>query len=183
MSKKTIKNLFQAIEDGNIDLVKQIIGVDADALECEGVGKVMFSGKTPLIYALQCGQTNIALFLLENHANANAKMSDSWRWPTLHFAVRTAVSVDSKPEDLHVLERMLTFGADPNATDAFGNTALDRSLLDYKKDCDAWKVIQVLVDAGANQANVGGSKMTTRELVSTNPHAFSSKVRSIMGIG
>ena len=74
---------------------------------------------------------------------------------------------------------MLARGADPNARDAFGNTSLDRALLDYDKVSDHWNVIQTLVDAGANTENVGPAKMTTRQMVRTNPQSFSLKVQSL----
>ena len=133
------------------------------------------------MYALQCGHPAIVKFLLDSHANVNATMMESWRWPALHFAVRAAVSGVGTPEHADVLKQMLALGADPNATDAFGNTSLDRALLDYDKVSDRCNVIQILLDAGANTENVGPAKMTTRQMVRTNPQSFSVKVQTLFG--
>ena len=181
LTKQRIKELFQAIEDDNRSLVSQVIAEQPDALETLGIGKQTFEGKTPLMYALQCGRPGIAALLLDHHANVQATMTASWRWPVLHFAVRAAVSGVGKPEDADILRRMLALGADPNATDAFGNTALDRALGDYDSVSDHWTIIQVLLDAGADVENVGPAKMTTRELVRTNPQSFSARVQSLFG--
>jgi ankyrin repeat protein len=178
-TKKKLKQLFQAIEDGDLISVSQTLTEHPDALEASGTGKQLFDGKTPLMYALQCGHSEIVRFLLESHANVNATMADSWRWPALHFAVRLAVSCAGESEHADLLKQMLALGADPNATDAFGNTALDRALLDYDKVSDRWPIIQVLLDAGANPEHVGPAKMTTRQLVLTNSQSFSAKVQSL----
>jgi ankyrin repeat protein len=178
-TKKKVKELFQAIEDNDLGFVSQTIAEQPKALEALGTGKQIFAGKTPLMYALQCGHPGIAKFLLDRQANVNAKMTESWRWPALHFAVRAAVSGVGTVEQADALKQMLALGADPNATDAFGNTALDRAVGDYDIVSDRWNIIQMLLDAGANAENVGPSKMTTRQMVRTNPQSFSAKVQSL----
>lgn len=183
MTKKKLKELFQAIEHKDLAVVSQTIADHPGALETPGSGNQAVEGKTPLMYALQCGSTTVIKFLLESHANVNATMVESWRWPALHLAVRAAVSGVGRAEDADVLERMLALGADPNATDAFGNTALDRALADYDKVSDRWEIIKILLDAGANTENVGPAKMTTREMVRTNPQSFPAKVQSLFDRG
>jgi ankyrin repeat protein len=162
--------------------VVRVVAEHADALEAVGCGKQPFEGKTPLMYALQCGHTEVAGLLLDHQAKVNATMTEAWRWPALHFAVRAAVSGVGKAADLQILQRMLTLGADPNLKDAFGNTALDRALMDYDKITDRWPVVEVLLQAGADRESVGPAGTTTAQGVVTNKHCYSAKVLSLLGV-
>jgi ankyrin repeat protein len=180
LTKKTIKALFQAIEDQDLGVVGRLLAEHPDALEAVGSGKQVIAGKTPLMYALQCGHADVAGLLLDHGANVNAEMTEDWRWPALHFAVRAAVSCENPVEE--ILQRMLALGADPNREDGFGNTALDRALMDYSTLADRWSVIGRLLQAGANLEHAGRDGSTTAEDVRRNRHRYSANVLKVMGI-
>ena len=83
MTKKQIEALFQAIEDGRLRAVAQWLAEDSGAVDVIGCGKQAFLGKTPLMFALQAGNSRIARFLLKRGANVNATQTEGWRWPRL----------------------------------------------------------------------------------------------------
>ncbi|HEX2567904.1 MAG TPA: ankyrin repeat domain-containing protein [Polyangia bacterium] len=179
MTKAKVKALFQALEDRDLDAVRRTLDEHPDAREVRGVGKALFEDKTPLMYALQCSNAPAADLLLDRGADVHARMATSWQWPALHFAVRAAAAGVGTSENLRILERILSLGADANVKDAFGNGALDRALMDYDKVSDHVRVIELLLGAGADPDALGASKSTARQVVQNNPHAYTGAVRRL----
>jgi ankyrin repeat protein len=181
VTKKKVRDLFDAIETRRLDDVRRMLERDPALLEARGAGRAIVDDKTPLMFALQCGHSEIAGLLLDHGADVRATMTESWQWPTLHFAARMAATAIGTLEHVAILERLLALGADPNATDRSGNTALDRALLDYDAESDHARVIEILVASGADPEHRGPSGSTTRKLVAHDAHLYSAAVRKAVG--
>jgi hypothetical protein len=98
-------------------------------------------GQSPLQIAFKTGNFEIAELLLSKGADTNYHEKsevNEWTGPVLHDAIRAAFfstkTLRKDPSDfqyaLRLLEQMLILGADPGATDSYGNTCLGRGLLD-----------------------------------------------------
>lgn len=157
-----MKKLFDAIRNSDIDLVKQIISDKPALVNC--VAKKppkKDDGQSPLQVALKTGNTAIANYLLDMGADVNfiedeVTCCNAWRTPVLHDAINCAVmhsrwNIDDKfmgfrvfsekrkaKAALDVLKRMLDMGADVNALDSYGNSALNRFALQAKQILPAY---------------------------------------------
>lgn len=60
MNKAQKKSLFQAIEKGKINAIDAILATEPDALEAFGEHNNYVRDKTPLMYALQCANFELA---------------------------------------------------------------------------------------------------------------------------
>lgn len=101
-------------------------------------------GQSPLQVALKTANYEIAELLLDLGADVNFQErpgTSTWTAPVLHDAIRAAVLIwaysdgtDARTERaLRVFQRVLALGADPNATDSYGNSPLDRAMLDARQ--------------------------------------------------
>lgn len=159
-----MKKLFQAIRKSEIEAVKQLIQKKPELVNC--VAKQppkKDDGQSPLQVALKTGNSEIAEYLIEAGADVNfiedTSCCNSWRTPVLHDAINNAVmksrwnvnsehmgfKVYSTEEDAErayaILEKMLDLGADVNAVDSFGNSAIWRFCLQASQILPAYDYI------------------------------------------
>jgi len=129
-----MERFFDAILDGNVELVKTLIaqGVNVNAREKE-------EGASPLMAAATHGQSQIALLLIEHGANINALHDLNW----------TPLTWASVSVDVDMVRLLLAKGANVN----LGYSALILVCDDYYQK-DKWEhaleVVQELIEAGAN---------------------------------
>lgn len=183
-----MKKTFKAVRDGNIDAVREILSVNPD--EINAVAKQppkKDDGQSLLQVALKTGQLDIAMLLLDFNANVNyiepEECCNEWRVPVLHDAIRCAImncrwnSKDyfTKKYEVHstkekadkafcVLKRMLELGADITSKDSFGNTSLERAILDAR---------QLLPSYTYPEMTVGDDRLITDELRNDFSRIFS----------
>lgn len=148
-----MRKLFDAIKKNDIITVKELLAKKPDLLFATAKKPPRSDdGQSTLQVALKNGRFEIAEYLISLGAEVNfiesADCANDWRTPVLHDAIRAAVFtcrsncvepdgslrlLSSKIEADHsfaILEKMLFLGADVNTTDSYGNTALDRAILD-----------------------------------------------------
>lgn len=174
-----MQKTFKAIRHGDIDTVREILLANPD--EINAVAKQppkKDDGQSLLQVALKTGQLDIAELLLDFNANVNyiepEECCNEWRIPVLHDAIRCAImncrwnSKDyfTKEYEVHstkekadkaflVLKRMLELGADITAKDSFGNSTLERAILD---------ACQLLPTYNYSEKTVADNRLITDEL-------------------
>jgi ankyrin repeat protein len=102
-------------------------------------------GQSPLQVAFKTGNFEIADRLIGMGADVNFQETskiNEWTAPVLHDALRAAAFNARKWEAddpakfekaIALVRRLLQLGADPNATDSYGNTCLLRALADARQ--------------------------------------------------
>ncbi len=151
-----MKKLFQAIRRGEILTVRALLDAHPALIACTAKQPPKKDdGQSPLQVAVKCGQLEIAHLLLDRGADVNFMEAEAccnaWRMPVLHDAVRCAVmrsrwntvglrgelQISSSREEADgaygLLERILELGADPGARDSYGNSAMERAVLDARQ--------------------------------------------------
>ncbi len=141
IKRKDIKLLIKSIRNKDnqtaidlIDSLPQIIHSTAKTPPKKD------DGQTPLQIAFKTGNTELAWLLINKGSNVNFIETDSineWTAPVLHDSIMAAVnsvlfwceSVESK-EAIKLFVAMIEQGADVNARDSYGNSCLDRALMD-----------------------------------------------------
>jgi hypothetical protein len=114
-AKRTLNDLFNAIDAGNESVVRTIVGVSPELVNGTDV-----SGSTPLHKAIERGYEDIATFLIEKGAYVNAKEKSGYT--PLHMAARH----DAAPEFVTLL---LKKGANKFVRTNSGKTAYDLAQL------------------------------------------------------
>jgi hypothetical protein len=142
-TKAAVKKVFLAIRHKNLEAVRALL--DADPSLANSIASAppkKDDGQSPLQVALKTGSYDVADLLLDRGADVNFIETSSvneWRTPALHDMLRGLVAWigDPTPGYAHhrtdawrVFLRMIELGADTKATDSYGNTCLDRALLD-----------------------------------------------------
>lgn len=151
-----MKKTFQAVRKGDVEAVKRILEKNPD--EIHAVAKQppkKDDGQSLLQVALKTGNIAVVHLLLDHHADVHFMESEdccnTWRAPVIHDAIRCAVmrsrwnaknldgdyvqynTAADADEAFGVLKRMFELGADVAAKDSFGNTGLERAILDAKQ--------------------------------------------------
>ena len=154
-----MKALFQEIRAGDVDAVAARL--DADPALVDVVAKAppkKDDGQSALQVAIKSAHFDVAELLLARGADVNFVDESSvnqWNAPVLHDAIRAAVfsarfgrdrarpgeparvevlnSAEGFEKAFSVLGTVVGRGADPNAPDSFGNTALMRAVLDARQ--------------------------------------------------
>jgi ankyrin repeat protein len=111
-------------------------------------------GRTPLSNAVIGGQSEVVKMLLR--AGASFATSDKQGYTPLHHAAQRH-SVD-------LAHLLLDAGADVDAKDIFGNTPLFRAVFECR---GRGEVIELLLNAGANQNSENNSGVSPRKLASS----------------
>jgi ankyrin repeat protein len=145
--------LYYAALCGFHGMVKRLVDArpqDVNSLNTQGE-----DGGAPLHAALRKGHTDIALFLLQQGADANAQ--DRRRQTPLHVATREGY--------IEVIQSLITHGADPNAKDRDKETPL--ALASRYGRLDA---IQLLLQHGADANQQGSFGRTPLHVASKNGH-------------
>lgn len=170
---------FKAVRDGDIDTVKRIL--ETHPAEINAVAKQppkKDDGQSLLQVALKTGNSDIANLLLDFRADVNFMESEEccneWRMPVLHDAIRCAImscrwnskdyvsgnyethsTKENADKAFGVLKRMFESGADITAKDSYGNTALERAILDAR---------QLLPSYSYSTKTVGDDRIITDEI-------------------
>ncbi len=165
-----MKKTFQAIRKGDIELVRSIL--EAKPQEIHAIAKQppkKDDGQSLLQVALKTGHLDIADLLLDYQADVNFMESEDcvneWRMPVLHDAIRCAIMNSrwvskgygiiryeihsTKQEADHayaVLKRILEAGADIFAKDSYGNTTLERAILDARQILPTYNYTDKTID-------------------------------------
>ena len=129
-------------EDDNEDVARALLEGGADP------NKVNRKGETPLNLAAFDSHDKVAKVLLEKGADPNLAGGRYGNTP-LHFASNEKQG----GRDRQILKNLLHAGANPNATNDYGDTPLIRAAKD-----DNAEIVPLLIDAGAdpNKANEVG---------------------------
>lgn len=127
--------LFYAVEQNNLDEVKELIknGADIHARE--------ISGKKAIHIAVKKGNKNIVEFFLNEGIRVNDTSNSGWT--PLHYAAFSG--------ELEVAKLLVAKGANVRAENAYGQKPID--LIHYSKD-DGYKgVMELLLDKGKGKVN------------------------------
>ncbi len=125
------EELFMAVEQKDIDAVKNILTQGADVEARDATDKI-----TPLMLSAVVGDMAITALLIKAEANVNAtSLKDGWV-PLMH-------AVFFKHPD--IVELLLNNGANINATDNDDNTALMQAAYNGPLE-----IVQILLQHGAN---------------------------------
>jgi hypothetical protein len=134
--RKDIKALFRAIRSHDNGTVRSLLADEPRLLSvCATAPPKKDDGQSPLQVAFKAGNFEAAGLLLDLGADVNfheTSTVNNWTAPVLHDAIRAAIFSDDADAGLALLERLFQLGADPNATDSFGNSTLHRALLDAR---------------------------------------------------
>ena len=95
------EELFEAVEKGNLALVKQLVSKGANIN-----AKDELLGITPLHLAAEKGNLDIVKYLVTKGANVNTK-DDYFSWTPLHIAARDG--------ELEIIKYLISKGSDVNA--------------------------------------------------------------------
>ena len=113
------KQIFDAVENGSTEMVKQLIGGGVDVNTRDENGLPLLSA------AVSRGNAEIVEFLLASGADANAE--DDETFVPLHYAVRNGQT--------EIVKMLLENGADAKKAERMGLTPFGASLLTVKEDC------------------------------------------------
>lgn len=106
--------LFNAIDDGNIEIVKKLLDKERHWFLRANVDARTYYNDTALINASSMGHIEIVEVLLNNGADVNAKNGSG----------NTALIIASSMGHIKIVEMLLEKGADLDARNGSGNTAL-----------------------------------------------------------
>ena len=150
-----MKKLFTAIQKNDIETVKSLLDKSPILISCtlKGTPK-KWDGQSPLQVALKVSNTEMVELLLSYNPDVNFIEDDScansWRAPVIHDAINRAImysrwnvnSIDGlevystkekADEAFAILQKLISLGADVNATDSYGNACIDRACLQARQ--------------------------------------------------
>lgn len=177
MTKTEIKKLFVAIEKHDHNVVLGILAKDKDALEIVGQHNANCRDKTPLMFAMQCEDFELAEELIELGANVNAKMPAGPESSVIQLAVKFGHGLNPNFDKwLGFTKVLLKHGANPSE-------ALWPACHAYNKVADKPEIISLLLNNGASlEAEVGNTGSTVKELVKVNAQLYSSRTLAVFGL-
>lgn len=151
-----MKKLFTAIRNNDIETVTALLDKKPELINC--VAKQppkKDDGQSPLQVALKCGMNDIAMLLLDRGADVNfiegEDCCNEWRMPVVQCAIQSAVmqsrwntcdgifglkvfsTAEAADQSYAICKRILEMGADISRPDSYGNSALDRAILDAQQ--------------------------------------------------
>jgi ankyrin repeat protein len=110
-------DIWTAVSKGNLETVKHHLAAGVDIDEAFVAPGIPVSGTTSLHLAVLSDRGKIAQFLIEKHANLNAKAKDEHGGTPLHWAAVLG--------RIKMARILITAGADVNVRDNNGYTPLD----------------------------------------------------------
>ncbi|XP_007641675.1 2-5A-dependent ribonuclease isoform X2 [Cricetulus griseus] len=122
--------LIEAVKEGNVDRIKQLLQRGADINACEDIG-----GWTPLHNAVQLGKVDIVHLLLRHGADPHQRKKNG----------ATPFIIAGINGDVTLLQTFLSKGADVNECDLNGFTAFMEAA-----ECGKVEALRLLFDKGAN---------------------------------
>lgn len=150
-----MKKLFTAIRQGDMETVRALLDKKPELITCTSKAPPKKdAGQSPLQVAIKSGNPAIAHLLLDRGADVNFMEAEDcgndWRMPVVQDAVMAAVmstrwntvwngqvsqsnSAEKADTSFLLLKRMIEMGADLTAKDSYGNSALNRALLDTRR--------------------------------------------------
>ena len=140
-AKATQKALMDAVLEGGIDVVRSIVDDESN-----------IDLNEPLGLAMRIGSWQTAAFLMSHGANVREEDANSESWgegPVLIYLIRSS-SASQYLNKLDLVRKLIDAGADVNATDAKGYTALA-----YAANSGLIELSRNLIQAGAD-VNKGG---------------------------
>lgn len=163
MNKTTTKKLFQAIEVNDRQVIDEILDEHQDALKVVGFHNRLVRDKTPLMFAMQCVNTELAGYFLDRGADASAIMPGGPKSSTLAVCMTFAHAGMTPFDDwIQLTNRLLDQGADPS-------TAIWAAIASYRGRTKRIDLIELLYRRGAD---IDGpfleSGTSVRELVKIN---------------
>ncbi len=160
-TKTAVRAFCAAIRNGELDEVRAQLAADPElAHTTVSAPPKNDDGQSPLQIAFKTGRYDAAELLVAAGADVNHMERESvnaWRTPVLHDAIRGCMLSNEPERALAWVERLLELGADANGRDSFGNSALDRAMLDARQILhirDRWPrvppVVAALIRHGAD---------------------------------
>jgi ankyrin repeat protein len=133
--------------------------------------------KTPLMFAMQCANFNLASALLDRGANASAVMPGGPCSSVLELCVAFAYCDLRQHDDwIRLTTRLLDEGAD-------ATSALWQALHGFGRIVKRADLIRLLLDRGANPDQVvGNTGSTARELVAINRRLYTDEVLRLLNL-
>jgi ankyrin repeat protein len=174
MVKSGIKKLFVAIERHDHDLALGILEVEKGALEVVGHHNANCRDKTPLMYAMQCEDLELASKLIDLGADVRARMPAGPESSVIQLAVKFGHGFNPNFENwLRFVEMLVKAGANPS-------DGLWPACHAYSKTSDRPEIISLLLASGASpESEVGNSGNTVRELIKINSQLYSKDVLAL----
>ncbi len=188
--------IFKAIEDSDLSQVKAIIEDNPELVNVIASGNKKIEGKSPLQYAIDTDNCEIAHHLLDQGADIHfvgAASLDGWEMPILHVSIKATIrnsrfprrEVDGPKNDgvlfnehLKLLERILKEGADVHQQDSYGNLPvmravldalnLDLSITDDELDEDLETIFKLLLDYGCDLKERTETRKSVEEMFRNN---------------
>lgn len=132
--------LREATIKNNLELVKFLVskGADVNLYDDNDFSSLMIAARYEKSY-------DIAKYLIDKGADVNAKTTDK-----RNTALTVAIRNNSNPQK--IITTLLEHGADVNAKDKYGNTALMHTILDSfnLSKQNKLNIAKILIDNGAN---------------------------------
>ena len=174
-----MQKTFKAVKNGDVNALTQILQAHPDEIKAiAGKTPKNDAGQSLLQVALKSGNLEVADLLLDYHADVNfmedEDCGNDWRMPVVHDAIRCAIlrcrwntknyitgeyeqqgTKENADKAYGILKRMLKEGANIQSSDSFGNTALERAILDAR---------QVLPTFNYATNEINDDRMLTNEL-------------------
>ncbi len=177
MNKTTTKRMFKAIQDRDVAILEGLLDEHADAIETFGEHNRNVRDKTPLMFAMQCSDLELAHSLLDRGADATAKMAGGPRHSVLALCASFAYcDADNHDGWIKLATRLLAAGADPTS-------GLWPALHGFGGSVDRADLIRLLLDRGADpDRQLGDSGSTIREMVEINSQLYTGEVLAFFGL-
>lgn len=150
-----MKKLFTAIRQGNKETVIALLDKRPELVACTAKAPPKKdAGQSPLQVAIKSNHPKIAYLLLDRGADVNFMEAEDcgndWRIPVVQDAIMAAImstrfnarwpegylvchTQEQADQAYALLERIVKQGADLTKTDSYGNSSLDRALLDTRR--------------------------------------------------
>lgn len=153
-----MKKLFEAIRQGNITQVQEILKKRPELISCTAKQPPKKDdGQSPLQVAIKSGNFEIADYLLDCGADVNFMEIEScneWKMPVIQDAIMATIrntrflasnykngvkvwevyrTKEQFDTAFRILKRMFDLGADISSHDSYGNSCLGRAILDARQ--------------------------------------------------
>lgn len=191
-----METLFKAIENSDIDKVKELITETPSLISSVAQNPAELKGESPLQHAIKSSEFDIAHYLIDQGADVNyigTGTLDNWEIPILHVAIKSAIQdtrfprreADGPKNDgalfrkhFDLLKRILEEGADVHQVDSYGNLPimravldalnLDLSITDDELDEDLTEVFKLLIDHGCDLQEKTDTRRSVEEMFRNN---------------